>query len=66
MPVISATPQTVYTVLKELIEHPEQRREIGRRSREFAVKWHSAEAGARRLEQIYSGLLQGQAIPDRA
>ncbi len=65
MPVVSATPRTVDTVLKELIEQPERRREIGRSSREFAIKWHSAEAGAKRLEQIYSGLLQGKAVPDR-
>ena len=58
LPVISATPSTVYDVLKDLIEHPEKRREIGRRSREFAVKYHSAEAGAKRLDQIFSDLLQ--------
>ena len=46
LPVISATPATVYEVLKDLIENPEKRREIGRRSREFAVKWHAPEAGA--------------------
>lgn len=57
LPIISATPSTVYNVLKDLIEHPEKRREIGRRSREFAVKWHSAEAGARRFDQIYTELL---------
>ncbi len=58
LPVISATPQTIYDVLKDLIEHPEKRREIGRRSREFAVKWHSSEAGARRVAEIYSSLLE--------
>lgn len=57
LPVISATPDTVYSVLKDLIEHPERRQDIGRRSREFAVKWHSAEAGAKRLDRIYSDLL---------
>jgi glycosyltransferase involved in cell wall biosynthesis len=60
LPVISATPSTVYEVLKDLIEHPEKCAEIGRRSREFAVKWHSAEAGARRFDRIYSGLLHGE------
>jgi len=59
LPVISATPQTINEVLKDLIEHPEKRREIGRRSREFAVKWHSSEAGARRVAEIYSSLLEG-------
>jgi len=58
LPVISATPENIYEVLKDLVEHPEKRREIGRRSREFAVKWHSAEAGARRMDQIYSDLLR--------
>jgi glycosyltransferase involved in cell wall biosynthesis len=58
IPVISATPQTVYEILKDLIEHPEKRLEVGRRSREFAVKWHSAEAAARRMDKIYSDLLR--------
>jgi glycosyltransferase involved in cell wall biosynthesis len=57
LPVISATPATIYDVLKDLIEHPEKRIEIGRRSREFAIKWHSGEAGARRFDRIYSELL---------
>lgn len=57
LPVISATPHTIYDVLKDLIEQPEKRLEIGRRSREFAVKWHSAEAGAKRFDKIYSELL---------
>ena len=59
LPIISATPDTIYEVLKDLVEHPEKRQEIGRRSREFALKWHSAEAGAKRLDQIYSDLLVG-------
>lgn len=57
LPVVSATPATVYDVLKDLIQHPEKRKEIGRRSREFAVKWHSTTAGAARLDRIYSDLL---------
>ncbi len=59
LPVVSATPHTVYDVLKDLIDHPKKRLEIGQRSREFAVKWHSAEAGARRFDQIYTELLRG-------
>jgi hypothetical protein len=57
LPIISATPQTVETVLRDLIKNKEKRLEIGRRSRKFAVKWHSAEAGAHRFDQIYSQLL---------
>jgi glycosyltransferase involved in cell wall biosynthesis len=62
LPVISATPDTIHDVLVDLIQHPEKRAEIGRRGREFAKKWHSAEAGARRFDQIYSALLKE---PDR-
>lgn len=57
LPVLSATPDTVYDVLKDLVENPEKRLEIGRRSRAFALKWHSAQAGARRFDAIYSALL---------
>jgi glycosyltransferase involved in cell wall biosynthesis len=59
LPIVSATPDTVREVLIDLIENPEKRREIGRRSREFAVRWHSAEVAARRFDRIYSGLLDG-------
>lgn len=58
LPVISATPETVHDVLVDLVQNPEKRKEIGRRSREFAVKWHSAEAGARRMDKIYRDLLE--------
>jgi glycosyltransferase involved in cell wall biosynthesis len=57
LPIISATPHTVEAILRDLITNKEKRLEIGRRSREFAVKWHSAEAGARRFNRIYGELL---------
>jgi glycosyltransferase involved in cell wall biosynthesis len=60
LPIVSATPETVYEMLRDLIEHPQKRREIGLRSRAFALKWHSAEAAAKRFDQIYSGLLSSQ------
>ena len=58
LPVISATPETVEMVLRDLILNKEKRIEIGNRSREFALKWHSAEAGARRFDIIYKNLLK--------
>lgn len=57
LPIVNATPQTIYQVLKELIEHPDKRREIGQRGRDFAIKWHSAEAGAKKFDHIYTELL---------
>jgi len=58
LPVVSATPDTVREVLVELIEDPARRRELGEQGREFALKWHSAQAGARRFDEIYSELLE--------
>lgn len=60
LPVVNATPDTVHDVLVDLIEHPEKRAEIGRRSREFAVKWHSADIAAERFDRIYRNLLSGR------
>ena len=59
LPIISATPGTVEAVLRDLITHPEKRIEVGRRSRTFAERWHSSEAGGRRFDEIYSKLLRG-------
>ena len=60
LPVISATPDTIYDVMVDLINNPQKRLAIGRKSREFAVKWHSSKVGAIRLDKIYKELLDGR------
>ena len=62
LPIVNATPKTVEDVLRDLIANPEKRRDIGRKSRAFAVKWHSADAGGRRFDEIYGKLLQGDPL----
>ncbi len=57
LPIVSATPETIETVLRDLIANKEKRLEIGRRGREFAIKWHSDEAGAKRFNRIYRELM---------
>lgn len=52
-PLVSATEKNVYEVLKQLICDPQLRSEIGSASRNYAVKWHSADACAERYERIY-------------
>jgi glycosyltransferase involved in cell wall biosynthesis len=59
LPIISATPENVYEVLEDLVRDRGKRHEIGRRSREFAVRWHSSERAAKRFDEIYSDLLAG-------
>jgi glycosyltransferase involved in cell wall biosynthesis len=61
-PLVSADENTVYAVLKGLLENPERRRAVGAASRKFAVKWHSAEACAGRFEQVYERLMTGQPV----
>lgn len=59
LPIISATPDTIEAILRYLIANPEKRKEIGERSRRFAIKWHSTEAAGKRFDEIYSRLLKG-------
>lgn len=56
-PVVHATVESVYDVIKRLVENPQLRAEIGLRSRAFAMQWHSSDAGARRYEQAYDAML---------
>jgi hypothetical protein len=58
-PLISATEATIYDVLKDLLSDVQKRRRIGVESRAFAMKWHSADACAKRFEAVYDRLLQG-------
>lgn len=57
LPIVQANPDTVYEVVVDLIKNPEKRIAIGKKSREFALRWHSSKAGAKRMDEIYSGLL---------
>lgn len=57
LPIVSALPETVEAVLQNLIENKDLRQEIGRKSKEFALKWHSDTAAAERFDRIYSELL---------
>ncbi len=59
LPVIDAGEDTVYEIVRGLVEDSQRREEIGKRSREFAVRWHSARAGAERFDRIYGELLFG-------
>ena len=52
LPIISATPDTIEEVLRELIGNKEKREEIGRLSRAFAVKWHGSGIAAQYFDKF--------------
>jgi hypothetical protein len=65
-PVIHADEDTIYAVLKDLIAKPETWGPIGRASRDFAVKWHSAAGSAERFETIIDRIAAGLPPADPA
>jgi len=60
LPLVSATEETVYEVLRDLLLDRERRRRLGVAGRAFAMKWHSADACAERYEAIYDSVMGGQ------
>ena len=58
-PLVDATEATIYDVLKYLVSSPEERARIGRASRDYAIKWHAADAMAERFERVYDRVLAG-------
>jgi hypothetical protein len=62
-PLISATEETIYEVLRELcLALPERRHAIGRASRAYALRWYSADACAARFERVYDRIMSGEPI----
>ena len=58
-PIIRADEESIYTVLKKIINLPEKTRQnIGKLSRAYMMKWHSAESCAERFEKIYDRLIE--------
>jgi hypothetical protein len=58
LPVISATPETAYETLKELVVNAERRRDIGARMRAFGEKWHASDAAAVEADKVLTALMQ--------
>ncbi|MCK4394322.1 glycosyltransferase [Candidatus Bipolaricaulota bacterium] len=57
-PLVYATEETIYNVLKDLLLDEEKRRQLSEAGRSFALKWHSADACAERYEAIYDRLME--------
>jgi len=56
LPVINATPKTLYDVLKDAIGDKERLVETGRKSRAFVEKWHDPIKIAKKMKNLYERL----------
>ena len=56
LPIINVTMENFEQKLLSLVENPEIRIEIGKKSREFALKWHDSKVGAQKLRTIFEEL----------
>jgi hypothetical protein len=59
-PLVSATSETLYDVLKDLLLDENKRKQLSFSGKEYALKWHSANRCAERYERVYDALMQGQ------
>lgn len=53
LPILSANPDTLYDVLKDLLRQPEQWPYLGKKGRAYVEKHHSAKKNIRQLIRIY-------------
>lgn len=52
-PIVSANEKDIYDILKQLVIDSDKRDKLGKKSREYAIKWHSADSCAERYEKYY-------------
>jgi glycosyltransferase involved in cell wall biosynthesis len=60
LPVVSATPDTIYQVLLDLYRRRDELASLGRRSRAFVEHWHDPAAVARTTKATYERILSGR------
>ncbi|CAG7649083.1 hypothetical protein PAECIP111802_04399 [Paenibacillus allorhizosphaerae] len=56
LPIVSANPDTVYNVLKDLLSHPERWEKLGLQGRQYVEQFHGMEKIAKALIEIYHRL----------
>ncbi|WFU18950.1 hypothetical protein [Bradyrhizobium sp. CB3481] len=62
VPAIPADEATIYDVLRRLVRERDTLHEIGKRSREYALKWHSDDVCAARFERVVDRARAGLAV----
>ena len=57
-PILNATVDSIYGVLKQVCDDAQLRQDLSRRSRAYALKYHALPVVGAELENIYTGLFQ--------
>ena len=57
LPIINSNVENIYETLKNLIKNKRKLKKIGKKSKKFALKWHSSVAGAKKMDKIYKQLI---------
>lgn len=57
---VSADPQTIYDVLKDLVLHPQKRDILSKKAMDFATKYHDYREIVKKLSAIYDALWNGK------
>ncbi|MFZ4453232.1 glycosyltransferase family 4 protein [Salibacterium aidingense] len=55
-PIVNATPDTITEVLKEVVQNPQKRYDLGVKGRQYVVKHHSMEKTAEQYIDVYQQL----------
>jgi len=58
LPIINANPDTLYDVLKDLLNHPERWRDLGKEGRRYVRQHHSLKNAAFALMNIYNEIVK--------
>lgn len=61
-PLVSSDYETLYSVLEDLIQNSEKRKEIGKKSRQYIEKYHSKKTAYLMFSNIYSKIWNGENI----
>jgi Glycosyl transferases group 1 len=58
-PIVDASVETLVDRLRDLVTDPERRRALGRRSRDYVLRWHSYDAVGRQWSDLVEGVWSG-------
>lgn len=58
-PVINVTPETIFEVLKDLLDNSQKEVQMGIIPRKFVQKWHASEVEAKHFNFLFKNIIKG-------